>query len=129
MNADRKALADLIDRWHVATGEGDVETVLSLMEEDAIFLIAGKPALQGRAAFEKGLRALLETHSIRSSAEIQEVQSDGGMAYCRSLLTVHVTSLADQLTVERLGSALSIFRKQADGRWLLSRDANLLPPL
>jgi len=31
--------------------------------------------------------------------------------------------------VERLGSALSIFRKHADGRWLLSRDANLLPPL
>jgi len=29
MNADRKALADLIDRWHVATGEGDVETAIS----------------------------------------------------------------------------------------------------
>lgn len=129
MNADHKALIDLIDRWHLATGDGDVKTVLSLMEEDAVFLVAGKPALQGRGAFEKGLRSVLQTHSIRSSAEVQEVQSDGGMAYCRSLLTVHVTSLDDQLTVERRGSALTIFRKHADGNWLLSRDANLLPPL
>lgn len=129
MNADHKALIDLIDRWHLATGDGDVQTVLSLMEEDAVFLVAGRPALQGRAAFEKGLRSLFQTHSIRSSAEVQEVQSDGGMAYCRALLTVHVTSLADQLTVERRGSALTIFRKHADGSWLLSRDANLLPPL
>jgi len=34
--------------------------------------------------------------------------------------------LADNKKNQRAGYTLTVFRKQSDGRWLLSRDANLI---
>ena len=35
---------------------------------------------------------------------------------------------ADRAPTARSGFALSIFRKHPDGKWRITRDANLLPP-
>jgi len=124
--SDKRAIRDLIALWHGATAKGDVDTVLGLMDEHAIFLVPGQPPMRGRAGFERGLRGLLKTHRIESSSDIQEVEVSGPLAYCWSQLTVKVITLADGSTNTRQGNALSILRKQADGRWRLVRDANLL---
>ncbi len=50
------------------------------------------------------------------------------MAYCRTRLTVTITSKHGELPLERRGHTLTILRKGEDGRWLLTRDANLLAP-
>ena len=99
MSADEQAIRDLVSRWHRATAAGEVESVLALMAEDAVFLVAGHPPMKGRNTFEKALRGLLAAHTVESTSEIQEV------AVC---------------------SAVSILRKRADGTWLVLRDANLL---
>jgi uncharacterized protein (TIGR02246 family) len=96
------------------------------MSEDAIFLVAGQAPMQGRSAFEKGLRKLLQSHRIDSSGEVQEIGISGDLAYCWAVLRVKVSALSGGEAMERSGSALSIFRRQADGAWLLVRDANLL---
>jgi uncharacterized protein (TIGR02246 family) len=128
MNADEQAIRNLIALWHRATAAGDVDTVLGLMTEDVVFLVPGRPPIQGRGVFEKGLRGLLTSHRVESSGDVQEVRVSGDLAYCRTLLTVRITPLEGGRANERSGSALSIFGKQADGSWRLSRDANLLPP-
>ena len=51
----------------------------------------------------------------------------GGLAYAWTTLKVNLTPLAGGETSSRSGHALSIFRKQEDGSWVLLRDANLLP--
>jgi uncharacterized protein (TIGR02246 family) len=56
MQADERAIRAVVQSWHELTAKGDVAGVLSLMAEDAVFLVSGKPAMNGRAAFEKGLR-------------------------------------------------------------------------
>jgi uncharacterized protein (TIGR02246 family) len=106
---------------------GDVDTVLSLMAEDVTFLVAGKPPMQGRSAFAKALRKVLASHSIESTGEVQEVVVSESLAYCWTRLTVRTEPRSGGETNERTGSALSIFRKQVNGSWLLVRDANLLP--
>jgi len=129
LTADERRIRDLIATWHRATAAGDVNAVLRLMSADVVFLVAGKPAIQGRGEFEKGLRGLLKSHRIESSGKIEEVRVAGDLAYSWTTLTVRVTPLSGGDAVERSGSALSVFRKQADGvTWLLMRDANLLPP-
>jgi uncharacterized protein (TIGR02246 family) len=77
MNADEQAIRNLIAQWHRASAAGDVQTVLGLMSEDVVFLVAGKPPMKGRGSFEKGLRGLLESHRIESSGEVREVQVSG----------------------------------------------------
>ena len=127
MSTDEQAIRNLVAQWHAATAAGDVDTVLGLMSTDVVFLIAGQPPMRGREGFERGLREFLKTHRIESGGDIQELQVSGDLAYCWTLLNVRVVPLAGGTVNQRTGSALSIFRRQPDGRWLLVRDANLLP--
>jgi uncharacterized protein (TIGR02246 family) len=126
MITDEQAIRDLVALWHRATAAGDVDTVLGLMADDVVFLVAGQPPMSGRGSFERGLRGLLTQHRIESAGEVQEVQVSGSLAYCWTNLTVRVISLTGDNPTVRAGSALSIFRKRANGSWVLARDANLL---
>jgi uncharacterized protein (TIGR02246 family) len=126
MRTDEQAIRDLVALWHSATGAGDVATVLGLMAEDVVFLVAGHAPMRGRTAFESGLRKLLATHRIESTGEVQEVVVSGELAYCWSQLTVRIVPLAGGEAATRAGSALSILRKQAGGAWVVVRDANML---
>jgi hypothetical protein len=47
------------------------------MGENVIFLVAGKAPMQGRAAFERGLRLLLAGHALHSSGDVLEVEVSG----------------------------------------------------
>jgi uncharacterized protein (TIGR02246 family) len=129
MNADEQAIRKLIERWHQATAAGDVDTVLQLMSDDVVFLVAGKPPMRGRAAFEQGLRQLLRSNRIESSGEVQEIAVSGDLAYSWTALEVRIIPLAGGDANRRSGQALSILRKQGNGSWAIVRDANLLPPL
>lgn len=128
MSSDEQAIRKLVDDWHRATAAGNVDAILSLMSEDVVFLVCGKPPMKGRASFEQGLRSLLTSHRIQSRAEIQELVVSQDLAYCWTNLTVQITPISGGESIERAGSALSIFRKQQNLSWLLVRDANLLPP-
>jgi uncharacterized protein (TIGR02246 family) len=77
MSPDEQSIRNLVAQWHRATAAGDVDAVLGLMSEDVVFLVAGRPPMRGRGAFEKGLRAVLKTHRIESSGDIREIQVCG----------------------------------------------------
>lgn len=126
MNADEQAIRNVIAQWHRATAAGDVDTVLGLMSEDVVFLVPGKSPMKGRSTFEKGLRGLLKSHRVDSTGEVQEVEISNDLAYSWTLLTVRMTPLSGGRANVRSGSTLSILRKQANGAWVLVRDANLL---
>lgn len=53
---DEQAIRDLIATWHKASAAGDLTTVLKLMAEDVVFLVAGKPPMRGRDAFATGFK-------------------------------------------------------------------------
>jgi uncharacterized protein (TIGR02246 family) len=127
MTLDEQAIRDLVSLWHSATAAGDVETVLGLMSEDVVFLGTGRPPMRGRSSFESGLRKLLTTHRVESSGEVREVEVSGDLVYCWADLTVRIVPQSGGDSATRSGSALSIFRKQASGSWVVVRDANMLP--
>jgi len=125
--ADETSIRALIERWHSATAEGDVDTVLTLMSDDVEFLVPGKDPMRGRSVFGAGLRALLKTHRIQSSGDVQEIQVSGDLAFALTRLMVRVIPRGTGEEGARSGYALSVFRRQRNGSWLLIRDANLLP--
>lgn len=128
MSDDEQAIRQLIERWISATREGDVATVLGLMAPDVIFLAAGQPPMQGREAFAKGLNTVLSENVIDSVSQVDEVVVSGDLAYCRTRLSVTITSRHGKLPIQRTGHTLSILRKGAGGQWQLTRDANMLAP-
>lgn len=123
MSPDERAIRDVISTWLSASAAGDTEKVLSLMSDDVVFLVAGRSF--GKEEFSAGQNALA-THRIEASSDVREVVVSGELAYARTELTVTMTPLAGGASIRRTGPTLSIFRRDTRGRWVLTRDANLL---
>jgi uncharacterized protein (TIGR02246 family) len=124
--ADETAIRNVVETWHRATGDNDLATVSRLMAEDAVFLAPGRPPMRGRASFAQVLSEVLKTHTIRSSSEIREVRVSADLGYCWAELTVTATPLDGSPARLQKGPALSIFRKESSGAWVLIRDANMI---
>jgi uncharacterized protein (TIGR02246 family) len=124
---DEKAIRELLSTWYRATASGDLPLLLSLMAEDVVYLLPGQPPMRGRDAFAAGFQAALQRFRIEANGEIQEIQVIGDWAYCWNRLTVTMFPIqAGSPPMRRAGNVLSILRKQADGTWVLFRDANML---
>jgi uncharacterized protein (TIGR02246 family) len=126
MTADEHSIRNLIALWHSATAAGNIDTVLDLMTEDVVFLSAGQAPMLGRKTFASGLRGLLSQRRIESTFEIQEIIISGDLAYAWTQLHVRIITRESGDTMVREGNALSILRKETDGRWRVTRDANML---
>jgi uncharacterized protein (TIGR02246 family) len=123
MHEDERAIRDLVARWMAASQAGDTPTVLSLMTDDVEFLVPGREPF-GKAAFAAAAHNMQGVR-MEGRSEIRELKVLGDWAYLRGYLEVSVTPPGGN-SVRRAGHTLTIFNKQADGRWLLARDANLL---
>jgi uncharacterized protein (TIGR02246 family) len=125
---DEQAIHDLIANWQDAAAAGDLTQLLNLIAEDVVFLQPGQPPMRGKDAFAENYRAAIQTFRIESSAEIQELQIVANWAFCWTQLTVTTTPLQAGTPMRRSGYTLTILRKQADGVWVIARDANMLTP-
>ena len=124
MSEDERAIRSVVASWIEATQRGDIDAVLNLLTEDALFLTPGQPPMT-RAAFEVASRsqAVAKLH-IEARSEIKEVKIEGAMGYLWSHLAVTVSPPGGN-PIQREGHTLTVFMK-VGGRWLLHRDANLL---
>lgn len=107
----------------LATKTGDLATVLGLMTDDVIFLVPGQqPFRKGEFA---SASARMSDAQIEAVSDIEEIQIAGDWAFLRSHIDMVVTPPSGA-PVHRSGHTLTILRKGDDGKWRLSRDANLL---
>lgn len=123
MSEDERAIRDLVESWMAATKAGDAATVLGLMSDDVVFMVPGAEPF-GKAVFAAALEGP-KAATIEGRSEIRELEVIGDFAWLRSHIDMTATS-ADGLTMRRSGYTLTILRREADGRWRLVRDANLL---
>ena len=128
MTSDEQEIRQLVQTWMAATKSGDIETVLSLIAADVVFLAPGRPPMIGKESFAVAARGQASQGGSRfdGTSEIQEIRILGEWAFMWTRLTVVATPPAgDAMT--RAGHTLSILRKE-NGRWVLARDANMLAP-
>jgi uncharacterized protein (TIGR02246 family) len=127
MQRDEQQIRELVRTWMEASKAGDLRTVLGLMAEDVIFLVAGRPPMVGRKAFEEASKAMegAEQPEFDGTGEIQEIHVSGDWAYMWAKLTVVVKPPGGAETITRAGTTLSILKKE-NGRWVMFRDANML---
>ena len=129
MQSDEQQIRDLVSTWMTASQAGEVEKVLSLMADDAVFLVAGQPPMR-KADFAAAARAQAggDAPQFDGSSEIQEIKILGEWAFMWQDLTVLATPPNGDPPITRMGHTLTIFNKQ-NGKWVLARDANLLTPV
>ncbi len=125
MNSDEQQVRQLIGKWSQASRAGDLDTVVTLMADDAIFLTPGQPPMT-KQAFAAAFKGFSGRVRIESRSDIKEIYASGDLAYCWSLISVVTISLDTRERKERSGYTLTLFRKSPNGSWVLSRDANLM---
>jgi len=130
MQSDEQEIRQLVATWMTATKAGNIETVLSLMAEDVVFLMPGRSPMIEKSAFAAaaGAHAGQERPQFDGTSEIQEIKVVGEWAFMWTQLSVVVTPPGGAPPMARTGQTLSILKKQ-NGKWVLARDANMLSPM
>lgn len=124
MSDDERALREVVDRWLEATREGDRDAVLDLMTDDVVFLVSGQEPF-GKQEFAVAFDGMKDVR-VDGSSEIREMRILGDWAFLRNYLEIEVTGPEAGEVTSRKGYTLTLLRKEADGRWRVARDANLV---
>jgi uncharacterized protein (TIGR02246 family) len=127
MVSDEHAVRERHAAWIAAVKAGDLDTLLGLMADDAVFLSPGRPPV-GREEFPAGFTAAHRQARVACVSEPEGVEVVGDVAYTVSRDSLTVTPHAGGET-RLAGHRLTVWRKQPDGRWLLARDAHTLMPV
>lgn len=128
MDRDEQAIRSLVATWLEASNHGDLSRVLELMAEDVVFLGPGRPPMRGREGFAAASLAMEGQREVNSAAEIQEVRVFGDWAYCWNHLALEVRPAGGGTPTLLSGPALSVLRREPNGRWVMFRDANMVAP-
>jgi uncharacterized protein (TIGR02246 family) len=126
---DEQEIRDLVTTWIAATKAGDIDSVLSLMSDDVIFLMPGQPVMR-KAQFAAAARAQAadDAPHFDGTSEIQEITVIGDWAFMWAKLTVVAAPSGGSRSITRTGHTLSVLRRH-NGKWVLARDANMLTPV
>ena len=130
MQSDEQEIRQLVATWMTATKAGDIETVLSLMAEDVVFLLPGRQPMIGKSAFAAaaGIQSAQERPQFDGTSQIQEIKVVGEWAFMWAKLSVVMSPPGGGPPIVRAGHTLSILNRQ-NGKWVLARDANMLAPV
>jgi uncharacterized protein (TIGR02246 family) len=122
---EERQIRRLIDSWIAASNARDVPALMDMMTDDVIFMTPGRAPF-GKAEFAADVERMKGV-AIDARAEVNEIEVFGARAYIRNHIQVELTSPGQ--TPKRLsGYAMSVLRKDPDGRWRIARDANLVMP-
>ena len=124
MTDDERAIRELVQTWMDASRAGDTAKVLSLMTDDVVFTVPGQEPF-GKAEFAAASKAQ-QGVQVEGTAEIVELQVLGEWAFLRNRIDISITPPGSTQAMRRAGYTLTLLRKDASGRWLLARDANLV---
>jgi len=126
---DEQMIRSVVQTWMDASLAGDLPRVLELMDDDVVFLGAGRPPMRGKEAFAAQSRAMQGKVRFEGKAEVQEVRVFSDWAY--SWVQLHVTVHPEDGSAPKImaGPAMSILRRTPEGRWVMFRDANMLAPV
>ena len=128
MTQDEQAIRTLVATWMEATRSEDLDRILELIDDDVVFIGAGRPVMRGKAPFVELSRARQGKARVAGSVEVQEVRVFGEWAYVWNQLSVTVTPEGGGEPMRMAGPSMSILRQKPDGHWVVFRDANMVTP-
>jgi ketosteroid isomerase-like protein len=102
----------------------DAAKVNSYYAPDAIIATAGRPAARDAQAVSKAIKDDLADPNFKMSLshEKTDVAASGDLAYRRGSYSITATNPQTKQPEHIAGTYLIVFRKWADGRWMIVED-------
>jgi len=118
LNAEGEKIMQISREWSDAAEKGDMKKVLTYWADDAVVLMAGQPAYEGKEQIAKMLEETSAIPGFKIGWEPRSVQvsDNGDMAYLIEDMQISFSDSTGQ-TVTQRNKAVTIWRKQADGSW------------
>ena len=115
-----RALGPALDQAALAK---DLDALVAMFTDDAVFMPPNAPIVQGRAKFEPWIQSALNAMAITEHViQLNEVEGAGNFAVARGVYTeAYVLEGATEPTRDT-GKILFLLRRQADGSWQFSAE-------
>jgi uncharacterized protein (TIGR02246 family) len=119
LDAARAALRATDEAWAAAVAEGaDLDLIVSYWADDARVYPGDTPVLQGKEAIREHVRAMFATPGIHMTWQPQEVVVAASGDFGATTGTNEFSMPGpDGSTVTSHGYYLTVWRKNADGKW------------
>jgi uncharacterized protein (TIGR02246 family) len=114
------ALAQVSADWARDWEAKQLESVLSLYTDDAVFMDANGTRVTGRAALKKFFATVLQQYSARPSLRSVKNGSSGDLGYDWGDYTETVVPVADPAHAIRTGGTYLVILRKISGRWLIA---------
>jgi len=128
MTPDEQAIRDVHATWIAAVNAGDLAELQDLMTADAVFMNPGSAAI-GPAEFPAGFGRAQRQFQVRCVSDPRDVAVSGDLAVVCSRDALSLMPREGGAPLEMVGDRLTVYRRDADGRWRLARDAHTLSPV
>src|SRR5262249_17435488 len=125
MTSDEREIRTVHSSWIDAVNTGDLARLLTLLAEDVVFLTPGQAPV-GREGFSSNFMTAHKQMQIGCTSELEEVVCVAEVAYTGSRDGLSVIPRASGKPAQLAGHRMTVYRKQRDGRWFLSRDVHTL---
>jgi uncharacterized protein (TIGR02246 family) len=122
---DERQIRKLIDSWIAASNARNLPALMDMTTDDVVFMTPGRAPF-GKAEFAADSQRMKNV-TIDARAEVQEIEVFGPRATIRNHIQIELTC-PGQAPRRMSGYAMSILRKEANGRGRIARDANLVMP-
>lgn len=126
MASDENQIRHLMEQWRQRASAGDVQGLLVLTADHAVFLIPGHAPMT-KDDFAARFGRMAAKVRIEPVHQVKDLGISGDLAYAWSHLTVVLTAKVGGVRSERSGHVLAIFRRNSAGVWQVARSAKLIP--
>ncbi|HEX2331961.1 MAG TPA: SgcJ/EcaC family oxidoreductase [Burkholderiales bacterium] len=126
MASDEQQIRRLMEEWRRRVSSGDVEGLLALTADHAVFLTPGHAPMT-KSDFAARFNRVTANVRVEPRYQVKDLGISGDLAYAWSHLTLVFTAKMGGGRTERSGHVLAIFRRNSAGVWQLARSAKLIP--
>lgn len=117
-----KAVRDALSKWTADFNARDASRICDLFAPDLRYDFRGMPERDYNAMCSALHRALGDrSKTLSYSFDIKEIIVSGDMAIVRLVWTSRVSRDGSSQVIETKEPGLDVFRRQADGKWRISR--------
>jgi uncharacterized protein (TIGR02246 family) len=118
--SDADAIAAVRAEWSKDLHDKKLDAFVALYTPDAHFLIETGERFAGREAIRELTRGAMTTFTSNMTWESKVTEISGEMAYDSGDYHETLVNAADGKELHPRGTYLMVFRRQADGRWLIA---------
>lgn len=116
--ADEAAIHALLDIVERTFQDGDLDTAMTVFDDDVVIISQGEPDLAGTSAIRAGYEAMLSQFDVDAELTTEEIEIAGDLAYERGTYTLKLTEKASgQVVLDTVNRHIHIFKRQPDGAW------------